>query len=193
MSVTVFTQPVAEPVTLEEVCEHVRVTNNDSDTYLQPLISAARRYVETFTRRALINQTLDFWTDSVPSGDTLALPRPPLQSVTSVTSYDSSDVGTVFSSTNYRVEAENHETGRVVLKSTADWPSNTRDWHGLNVRFVAGYGTDPENVPEPIRHAIKLLVAHWFENREPVNIGNIVSDIPLMVHHLIYPFKVILL
>jgi len=40
-------------------------------------------------------------------------------------------------------------------------------------------------VPENLKLAIKLLVSHWYENREPVNIGNIVNEISLTVNSLL--------
>ena len=43
--------------------------------------------------------------------------------------------------------------------------------NGFEIAFIAGYGDAPPDVPAPIRHALKLLVAHWFEHREPVALG----------------------
>ena len=40
-------------------------------------------------------------------------------------------------------------------------------------------------VPETDKHVIALLVSHWFENREPVNVGNIVNQVPYTVETLL--------
>ena len=36
------------------------------------------------------------------------------------------------------------------------------------IRFVAGYGDDSESVPDQFAQAIRLIVGHWYENREAV-------------------------
>ncbi len=38
-------------------------------------------------------------------------------------------------------------------------------------------------------HAMKLLVAHFEANREPVNIGNIVPPLPFAVEALLSPYR----
>lgn len=40
-------------------------------------------------------------------------------------------------------------------------------------------------IPELYTLAVMALVTHWYDNRGPVNIGNIVSDIPLTYHALL--------
>ena len=43
--------------------------------------------------------------------------------------------------------------------------------NGVEIDFVAGHGDAPADVPPPIRQALLLLIAHWYEHREPVEIG----------------------
>jgi uncharacterized phiE125 gp8 family phage protein len=43
--------------------------------------------------------------------------------------------------------------------------------NAFEVDFTAGYGDEADDVPGPIRHELKLLVAHWFERREVVVLG----------------------
>jgi uncharacterized phiE125 gp8 family phage protein len=45
-------------------------------------------------------------------------------------------------------------------------------------------------IPAPILAAMKLLIGHWYSNREAVNVGNIVSVVPKTVDDLLYPFRV---
>jgi hypothetical protein len=44
-------------------------------------------------------------------------------------------------------------------------------------------------VPEPIRHAVKLLVTHWFEHREPVVLGQLAQEVPATVAGLLLPYR----
>ena len=55
--------------------------------------------------------------------------------------------------------------------------------------LTAGYGDEASDVPAPIRHAIKLLVAHWFEQREPVVLGSAPQEVPGTVAGLLLPYR----
>lgn len=49
---------------------------------------------------------------------------------------------------------------------------------------------DPlKKIPASIKHAIKLMVGHYYENREPVNIGNITTELPLGVADLLGQYR----
>jgi uncharacterized phiE125 gp8 family phage protein len=41
----------------------------------------------------------------------------------------------------------------------------------VRVEFQAGYASQSV-VPEDIKHAVALLVSHWYTNREPTATGN---------------------
>ncbi|HEF0040832.1 TPA: phage gp6-like head-tail connector protein [Citrobacter freundii] len=50
---------------------------------------------------------------------------------------------------------------------------------------------DPDGIiiSDDIKLALMLLVSHWYENREPVNIGNITSTLPFGVQALLGPYR----
>lgn len=50
---------------------------------------------------------------------------------------------------------------------------------------------DPEGliIQADVKLALMLLVGHWYENREPVNIGNIVSTLPFGFKTLLEPYR----
>lgn len=152
-------------------------TNTTDDPELTDFLKAAREACETYQGRAFITQTWDLFLDCWPEGDQIRLPRPPLQSVTSIVYTDADGDETTFSSASYIVDTAS-KPGRIVLKSTAVWPSVTlQAVKGIRVRYIAGYGA-ASAVPFKAKLAIKQTVAHYYANREPVNIGNIVTDIP---------------
>ena len=49
--------------------------------------------------------------------------------------------------------------------------------------------TYPNGVPEPLKQAIKLLVAHFYENREATVIGNTPNVLPYSVFDLVGPYR----
>jgi uncharacterized phiE125 gp8 family phage protein len=54
-----------------------------------------------------------------------------------------------------------------------------------------GYGDDATDVPEPFKQAIRLLVAHWYENRRIIAASGEVASLPASVSSLIAPFRVL--
>lgn len=164
----IATAPAEEPISLSEAKLHLRVDISDDDDLITSQIVTARRRAEKIAGRALVTQTWDYVLDAFPEGDTLEIPKPPLQSITSIKYYDEDGTEYTVDSGDYYVDTYG-EPGRVVLKSSATWPSTTlREANGVIVRFVAGYG-DAEDVPEEFKQAIYLLVGHFYENREAVS------------------------
>lgn len=167
MTLRLITAPDAEPLSLtDDIKPHLRIDFDDDDPYLEALLLGARQHVETAELSgALITQTWELVLDNFPSLP-LELPRPPLQSVTSITYIDIDDSSNVYPSSSYRVSTDSWP-GQIVLKQSQTWPSVVlREIEGVIIRFVAGYGDTPESLPMPIRQAMLLIVGDWYENRE---------------------------
>lgn len=180
-TLTVVTPPATEPVTAADAQEHLDITGEA--TLLNALITAAREAAESYTRRAFITQTLRLnldgfpskslgWWDGVRDGAigteqsrVLELPRPPLQSVSSVTYFDTSDASQTFASSNYVVITD-CEPGVVQLKTTQAWPVDLRSRNAVKIDFIAGYGAATD-VPMAIKRAILLEVASYYTRRNP--------------------------
>jgi uncharacterized phiE125 gp8 family phage protein len=78
---------------------------------------------------------------------------------------------------------------RLVWRGTGTAPVSPLAANGIEIDFVAGYGDAPSDVPQPIRQALLLLVAHWYENREPVEIGATATVIPGSVSSLLSLYR----
>lgn len=198
--------PAGEPVTLAEAKAWLRVDNTDEDVLIHALIEAARGYVETFTRRALLTQTWALKLDAFPAdarwhdgkyrqskggfivGREIVLPKPPLQSVASITYVDTAGVTQTFATSNYHVDTA-AQPGRVIIDDDADWPDTDVRPNAVTVTYVAGYGT-PSSVPQGLRVALRYLLSHWFENRRHINIGNIVNAIPDTADALLWQHRI---
>ena len=61
--------------------------------------------------------------------------------------------------------------------------------NGVKITFTAGYGDAAGDVPEPLRQALLLLVAHWYERREPVVLGETAIQVPETVQSLLLPYR----
>ncbi len=170
-------------------------TNTTADPELVSWITAARQYAETFTHRQLITATWDLKLDGFPAGD-IWLPRAPLISITTatgliVTYTDTAGSAQTWAESNYTVEAPagpEAGPGRVIANYGVSYPSTYGVPNCVTVRFVAGYGA-ASAVPAGIKAAMKLLIGHWFSNREAINIGNITSTLDFAVNALLWPYK----
>lgn len=168
MVLNLITGPASEPVTLTEAKAQCRVDGTDEDTLVTALIKAARETVEYRLGLALITQTwelvLDEWWE-----DEATLPHPPLQTVTSITYKTLSGVTKTMSASDYILATG--VPGRVLLADGVRFPSDALyPAEAIKIRYVAGW-TEAASVPESIKLAIKLLVGHYYENREQVTIG----------------------
>jgi uncharacterized phiE125 gp8 family phage protein len=198
---SLVTGPTTEPLSLAEVKAHLRLDSTSDpspteDVELAAWITAARQYVETFTHRACITQTWDLKLDGFPCDAAIVLPNPPLISITTatglvVTYTATTGTLTTWAEANYTVDAPaGPEAGRGSLRPAYGvfYPSTRDVVNAVTVRFVAGYGA-ANTVPAGIKAAMKLLIGHWWANREAVNIGNSTSELPLAVASLLWPFK----
>lgn len=190
-SLELVTPPETEPVTLAEMKAHARIDTDADDALVTTLITAARQWAEQTTRRAFIAQTWRLWLDAIPEGNVVTLPRSPLASVASVTTFDDDDAGTVFAAENYFADNAS-EPGRLALRSGADWPVPGRAVNGFMIEYTAGYGEDADDVPEPVRLAIRQLVAHWYEHRgEAVMMSSQSTvNVPLIIQALLNPYRI---
>ncbi|MFM1815269.1 MAG: hypothetical protein RLZ98_1964 [Pseudomonadota bacterium] len=183
MALTLTVQPAAEPLTLGEAKHHLRVDGSDDDSFIESLITTSRLHIEATLGIALITQgwklTLDRW-----PGQVVALPLRPLKTVDAVRVFDGAGAAVPVDASAYTVDIA---AGRIFTDSV--WPHPGRTHAGIELDFTAGFGASASDVPEPIRQALKLLVAHWYEHREAVTTGDRGARIPIGVSDLLAPWK----
>ena len=191
MSLTLVSPPDQRVLEPGEALEHLRELDTTQAGYVTGLIAAAEAWVEQYCRRALLTQTWQLVRDTWPACEGfLRLPRAPLQSVTSVKYVALDGTLTTWGSSNYTVDTAS-TPGRVHAGYLVSWPTLRSVPNAVEVTYVAGYGDEGRDVPEPIRHALKLLVGHWYNLREPVITGTIVTKVPLSVESLLGPYRVL--
>ena len=170
--------PTQYPVTLAEIKRHLRVTIDDDDSLITEYIAAATEYCQDQVpgARSFMSQTWDWKIHFFP-GDSFEVPRPPLQSLTHIKYYatNSSTGTTTLSSTNYLVHIPTNMPGQIELHpEVGAWPSVADRADAVQVRLVSGWTIAPNQV----KQAVKLLVGHWYSNREDVLVGTISAPIP---------------
>ena len=187
MALVMTAAPAAEPISLADTKAHLRVDGTDEDTLISSLIVAGRVLVERSLGLALITQGWSYFLDAWPHRGCISLPLLPVQAVSGVTVHDDDGGSTVLDVGGYEVDLLS-TPARVVL-TAATPPAVTRAFNGFEIAFTAGYGNAGSDVPQPIRQALLLLVAHWFERREPVALGAGPQEVPAVAAGLLQPYR----
>ena len=188
MALTLITKPTAEPVSVEMAKSHLRVTHNADDAYIEQLCKAVRTWTEGYLHRALITQTWDWKLDHGFPCSPFKVPLPPLQSITSIKYIDIDGVEQTVTSSVYDVDIAS-EPGRIALAWGQSWPSVREQMNNVTIRMVCGYG-DVVDVPKEIVHAMKILLSHLYEHREPVIVGAAIANVPHSIESLLWPNRV---
>ncbi len=103
-----------EPVTLAEAKSLLRIDDSNDDTLISSMITTIRQRAEEWTRRSFLTQTWTLWLDEFPfrpgktlnklNGRIIIIPRPPMQSVIFIKTYDSDNSTATFDASDYFVD-----------------------------------------------------------------------------------------
>jgi len=154
-------EPAAEPVTLAEAKAHLRIDHGGDDDLLAGLVRAARQEVERSTGMALLTQGWRLVLDNWPENGCAPIRMHPLGEVLSVTAFGSEGEGALVDPAGYQVDAVSRPARIHFTASVAP----LRAMNGLEIDFTAGFGEAGTDVPDLLKRAILLLVAHWYEFR----------------------------
>lgn len=209
MALKLKTDAATQLISTSDAKTHLRIDHSDEDSYIASLVKAARRMAENHTNRAFITQTWDLWLDEFPTYESLQndewwsgvrdgkvsfetntkrfieLPKPPLQSVTHIKTYDEADTESEYSSSNYFVDTIS-DPGRVSLNQGQVWPTALRPVNAVNVQFKVGYGDAVTDVPQDIIQSVYIILTHLYENR-----GDAVVKIPSAALALLSPYRIL--
>jgi uncharacterized phiE125 gp8 family phage protein len=192
MGLTLVTAPVLEPLSLDEAKLHCKVelSVTDDDALISALMLAVRQAAESELRRALLTQTWRWTADGFPASSdaVLHLPRPPLQSVSSVKYLDAAGVLQTLAASAYVVDTIT-QPGRLQLAVDQTWPTTQAVLNATQIDFVAGW-TSAANVPAAIRVGMKLWIGTLYRNRESVSPA-VMSEIPDGVRRLWAPHRML--
>ena len=189
MSMVMTAAPAVEPVTLAQAKAHLRVDDTAEDAYISSLIVTSRLQIEAALGLALITQSWRWTIDDWPGSSALDLPIRPVQQITSIQVVHAIGAATTVSASSYQLDGRGSPP-RIVL-TTLSPPIPDQPAEGIAISMVAGFGPLATDVPEPIRHALLLLVAHWFERRQAIADEQHPAGIPVAVNSLLTPYRLV--
>lgn len=181
------------PVSVADAKEHLRIVDmTTDDTYIGVLIDTATEWCEDYCDRTFADKQYTVAFDDFVDLR-IGLPRPPVRlhataaSATVTISYVDQG-GTTQTLTwaqsgtqQFRLDRD-HVPSLVYPEYLENWPSVRLDDKAVQVTYLAGYG-GAANVPTPAKHAIKMLVGHWYANREAV--GSVGRELEMAVSALL--------
>lgn len=187
----IVTQPASEVVTVADFKAHSPICFDDDDAVIGHYVSAATEMVDAEhgeLGRALITQSWALILPVFPSCGRFELPVSPVQSITSITYYDSDNAEQTLSTDAYRLTIL-PDRAQVDLAAGYSWPGIFDRADAVTVTYVAGYGDASTDIPAGIRQAIRLTAAHWYENRAATSEMKI-EDAPMGVRYLLSKYRV---
>jgi len=166
-------------ISLADMKEWLRVDHSDEDTTITAIIDSAVQSIQNYTGRHFKTTTFIATLDSFHSA---TFPYE-VSGITAISYIDRAGSVQTLISSKYFLDLYT-QPARIKFKNTPDIIEDE-----FNAITIAG--TITNSIKPPLVHAIKMLAAHFYENRRAVIVGTISSEIPLGIKALINPYRII--
>lgn len=174
------------PVDLAAAKEHLRVDHDDDDDYIEGLCAAAFAALQPpsgWLGRSIARQTLRL--DLANWCGQIRLPGAPIVSVSSIKYYGIDNVQVTLAGADYFL-AEDTICWGLTFAPACVFPRPD----AIQITYLAGHDAAGVPLPAAIALAMKQMIAHWYENREPVSIEQVFpTEIPQMCEVLLQTFR----
>lgn len=183
------TAPTTLALTLADAKLQLNVSSTIDDSLITSHIKAATLMLENRTNRCFVTQTRkllmqSFYDEQHMRDRYVVLPRSPVKSVSSITYVASEGTTTTLPSSDYTASIYD-QPSKIGEAYNAVWPDVRHQPNAVVVTYVAGHSTVSAGVPENVKHAIRMVVGHWYRNREAVLTGSISKEIEMGVDALL--------
>lgn len=185
MVLHLITPPEFEPVTSADLREFLRLPTGEpageEEELLLRLIRVAREAIEQRCNLAMLSQSWQLQLTNWPQSGRVALYKSPVITVDKVQGFDIDGQAILFGIEEWRLDVDS-QPQRIYLSR----PQHINIARGLVIEVTAGFGSEPENVPEPLRHACLMLAAYLYENRNSFDAN--AGSMPAMIEQLLSPW-----
>lgn len=162
MTTSVTARSSLLPVSLEEAKQHLRVTGEEQETYIDSLLHAATEYVESATGRSFrVSETVTQSYSEWPS--CFQFDREPVSAIESI-EYYSDGVLVEVDAENYRLVKSRNAAATLEWDANFSRPTHDARADAIVITYTAGYETiDGElGVPALAKHAVKMKLSEMF-------------------------------
>lgn len=178
------------PVTLAAARLHLKLDTfgvggtHPDDSLVDTFRSAARGNAERYMRRRVARDTVELRVEAFARK--IALPLAPVVSFTSLKYLDADEVEQTLDPSAYTF-IDSLSDPHVVLDW--NWPVASDRVDAIRLRYTCGYGVNGGDaityaLPDDIMAAMLLMITHMYENRSTVQVGNLVTQVPLSAQYL---------
>ena len=185
---TVTVAPTNYPISLQDVKRNIGITIDDDsqDLSIFESIKSLTNWIEEYLNRSLITRTLTLDFDELE--DDLVLAGEPIQTITSITYYDTTNTQQTLSTDYYALDTSS-AVANIYLKYGYSWPAHLEYRNSVTVTYIAGYGDTAASVPEAIRKAMLIIMDNWLRYQATSASGLPISTIPYAAEQLLRPFR----
>ncbi|MBB3947185.1 putative phiE125 gp8 family phage protein [Rhizobium skierniewicense] len=184
MTYAQLTPPQAEALTLADVKAHLRLDGDDEDALLTSLIATARDYLERQTGLCLMRQSFRLYLDDWPLNSVILIAKGPVQAIETILVFD--DAGDPFDVT--AIEKLLDGEGRPARLWVRQPPAPGQPLNGIEIDFTAGFGESGADVPDTLKRAMLVHIAHMYAFRGAVSPADQPAGVPRGYERLIAPF-----
>jgi len=169
-------------VSLSDMKEFLRVDHTDEDTTITALLDAAVAHVSDYCNRhfrttAVVTFKLERWRAA-------SLAFGPVTGITSVSYYDTSGTSQTLDASKYYTEEHTDGPWRIYFHDVPDLEDYNA--HPVTITATCGKGATGN-----VKHAVRMLVAHWYENRRAVVTGATPVEVPMAVQAILNSERII--
>ncbi|MFZ5735883.1 MAG: head-tail connector protein [Pseudomonadota bacterium] len=189
MPMLLLAGPAAEPWTVTDLKSFVRVEHDADDAVIASLLTAARAQIEAATGKMLLAQRWRLVRDAWPREGRIVLRGGPLRSLIAARTFDAHGAAHDVDPASFVLDL----AGGVIASPHWALPEPGRAVAGIELDLELGYGSAADDVPPPLRHAVRLLAAHWYDNRGGIAPGDGAALLPGGVATLIAGYRAVTL
>lgn len=164
----IITPPAEEPVSLDDVKDFIRYEDTLQDSYITALIPAARRQVEQWTNRTLINTDFKYYvTAGYCFPRVIQLPISTVIEAGLVVQYlDCNDTLQTVDASVYKLDNKSM-INSIYERYNECFPTDVMpESNSIIISLTAGFGVDRSFVPSNYKQAILLICSYMFEMRD---------------------------
>lgn len=178
-------------VSLDEAKQHLRIAHAEQDAEITSLINAATLRFEKDTGMVLLNSEWCLLFDVMPNfsaqhNSHIQIWKAPISDITKVEYYTPGTEALQTLAADKYIKDNEGIPARVYVSEVPDIDSDR--FNAVRVTFTAGYA-DSTKVPDLIKSALKLLIAHYYENPSHVVTGTIATLLPDGYNEIANSFK----
>jgi len=188
----IVTPAASTALTLAQVKAQCRMDDDDGreDAWFEDVRGAVDDWAQDAYGFSLLERIVSASFDCFPDVEYLQLPSGPVTELSTIQYVTSANVTVDWHTAGVtdRVYLDDHrQPERAVLLPTEDWPTpELRDAGGVIVTYKAGW-PNAAAIPRDVTMALRQVVAHWWSNREAVQVdpGLTAIEVPMGAHSIL--------